>query len=149
MNHWDSRFIKLSQYVAEWSEDTSRKVGAVVVGPENEIRSTGFNGLPRRVQNLESRNSREGGEKYYWFEHAERNAIYNAARNGVNLEGSRVYVNLFPCADCARGIIQAGIVEVVAPEPLQEPRFYDSMRVSMQMFDEAGVVVRFTDNETD
>ena len=145
MNHWDNRFIKLSQYVAEWSEDTSRKVGAVIVGPENEIRSTGFNGLPRHVINTPERNSREGGEKYYWFEHAERNAIYNAARNGVNLEGSRVYVNLFPCADCARGIIQAGITKVIAPRPVDEPRFADSMRVSIAMFEEANVDVEYSD----
>lgn len=147
MNHWDKRFIGLTQYVAEWSEDTSRKVGAVIVGPENEIRSTGFNGFPRKVKNLPERNSREGGEKYYWFEHAERNAIYNAARNGVNLEGSRVYVNLFPCADCARGIIQAGITKVVAPKPPEIDVYGRSFEVSLQMFLEADVDVEYSNIE--
>jgi dCMP deaminase len=88
-------------------------VGSVIVGSGNEIRGTGYNGLPRKVSaHHEARHSRENGEKYLWFEHAERNAIYNMARTGVSTLGCRIYVDNFPCADCARAIIQSGLVQL-------------------------------------
>ncbi|MBN9585719.1 MAG: dCMP deaminase [Afipia sp. 62-7] len=141
---WDRRFFELSHLVASWSEDRGRKVGAVIVGPANDIRAIGFNGLPRRVDaELEVRHARENGEKYYWFEHAERNAIYNAARSGIGTEGCRMYTNLFPCADCTRGIIQSGIVELntfAAPEA--DEVFKRSFEVARVMLSEAGVNLR-------
>src|SRR4051812_41799673 len=92
---WDRRFFELSRLVASWSEDQSRKVGAVIVGPANDIRAVGFNGLPRHVSSApKERHARQEGEKYYWFEHAERNAIYNTARSGISTEGCRMYTNL-------------------------------------------------------
>ena len=141
---WDRRFFELSRLVATWSEDQSRKVGAVIVGPANDIRAIGFNGLPRRVSaGPEERHSRQGGEKYYWFEHAERNAIYNAARSGISTEGCRMYTNLFPCADCARGIIQSGIVELNSFEaPEADEVFKRSFKVAVVMLQEAKVDVR-------
>ena len=105
-SHWDKRFFDLASLVSSWSEDTSRKVGAIIVADTNEILSTGYNGLPRGVSSdVESRHSKNDGEKYFWFEHAERNAIYNSARNGMRLKGSTLYATLFPCADCARAIV--------------------------------------------
>jgi dCMP deaminase len=141
---WDRRFFELSRLVATWSEDQSRKVGAVIVGPANDIRAIGFNGLPRRVSaEPEGRHSRQGGEKYYWFEHAERNAIYNAARSGISTEGCRMYTNLFPCADCTRGIIQSGIVELNSFEaPEADEVFKRSFEVAVVMLQEANVDVR-------
>lgn len=141
---WDRRFFQLCRLVATWSEDQSRKVGAVIVGPANDIRAIGFNGLPRRVSAApESRHARQDGEKYYWFEHAERNAIYNAARSGIGTEGCRMYTNLFPCADCTRGIIQSGIVELNSFEaPEADDVFRRSFEVAKIMLDEAKVDVR-------
>ena len=113
---WRRRFLDLCDHVASWSEDRDFQVGAVVVGPGHEVRSTGYNGLPRGVSDTDdTRFDRPSGEKFFWFEHAERNAIYNAARAGVAIAGCTIYVNRFPCADCARAIIQCGIVCVECP----------------------------------
>jgi dCMP deaminase len=141
---WDRRFFEMCRLVATWSEDRSRKVGAVIVGPANDIRAIGFNGLPRRVDAApEDRHSRQNGEKYFWFEHAERNAIYNAARSGISTEGCRIYTSLFPCADCTRGIIQSGIVELNSFQaPDVDEVFQRSFEVAKIILDEAGVDVR-------
>jgi dCMP deaminase len=142
---WDKRFIELCDHLAMWSEDPSRKVGAVVVGKENCILSTGYNGLPRGVMADTNKHfDRTDGRKYYWIEHAERNAIFNAARNGISTEKSTIYCSLFPCSDCARAIIQSGIRELVTRElPEDEVRFADSMAISLEMLIESGVSVRF------
>jgi dCMP deaminase len=112
-NKWDARIFALCKLVASWSEDRNRQVGNVIVGPGNEIRATGYNGLPRKVHaHHEARHSREEGEKYLWFEHAARNAIYNMARAGISSLDCSIYVSSFPCADCARAIIQTGIKQL-------------------------------------
>lgn len=131
--------------MSNWSEDRGRKVASVIVGADNEIRSTGYNGLPRGINSgVESRHGRHDGEKYYWFEHAERNAIYNAARIGTPLAGCRMYINLFPCADCTRAIIQSGIVELNTFEPPSEEEVFGrSFEVSKEMLAEAGVSVNY------
>jgi dCMP deaminase len=108
--------MRLAEEIADWSKDRSSKVGCVIVGPSNEIRSTGFNGFPRGVaDDISERLTRP--EKYLWTEHAERNAIYNAARAGISLEGCTMYLPWFPCAACARAIIQSGICRLVARKP--------------------------------
>jgi dCMP deaminase len=144
MTKWDRRFMQLCDVVGSWSEDKSRQVGSVIVGPANEVRAFGFNGLPRGIRSdVSERHSREAGEKYYWFEHAERNAIFNAARVGVRTEGCSIYSNLFPCSDCTRAIIQSGIVRLnsyAAPE--QDETFTRSYQVAREMLAEAGVEVR-------
>jgi dCMP deaminase len=141
---WDRRFFQLSRLVASWSEDESRKVGAVIVGPANDIRAIGFNGLPRHVKDdHQDRHSKQDGEKYYWFEHAERNAIYNAARSGISTEGCRMYTSLFPCADCTRGIIQSGITELnTFQAPEKDDFFTRSFEVARAMLKEASLKVR-------
>jgi len=134
--------------VGSWSEDQSRQIGCVIAGDANEVRAVGFNGLPRGVNaSVEERHRREGGEKYHWFEHAERNAIYNAARVGVALAGCRMYVSLYPCADCARAIIQSGIISVhtFAP-PTNDAVFFRSYEIAKRMMSEAGVKVILYDN---
>ena len=141
---WDARFFSLCALVGSWSEDRSRKVGSVIVGPSNEIRGTGYNGLPRRVSaQPDERHSREGGEKYFWFEHAERNAIYNMARAGVSTLNCRMYVDTFPCADCARAIIQSGIVELNSFAPDMTDKIFSRHYVIAEtMFSESGIVLR-------
>lgn len=142
---WDSRFFQICDLLASWSEDQSRKVGAVIVGQGNEIRSTGYNGFPRKVDaSVPLRHSREDGEKYLWFEHAERNAVYNAARFGASLEGCRIYCSLFPCADCVRAIIQSGIIELnTYLPPESDLKYQRSFEVSQIMLKESGVNLRY------
>jgi dCMP deaminase len=141
---WDRRFMLLAHQIAGWSKEKGRLVGAVIVGPDREIRSTGFNGFPRGVRDdVEARHSRETGAKYLWSSHAERNAIYNAARIGVSVKGCILYVPWYPCSECAKAIIQSGIGEVVAYAPdFAEPRWGAEYEVAQIMFGEAGVAVR-------
>ena len=150
MSKWDRRFFELSHLVATWSEDTSRKVGAIIVGPANDIRAIGFNGLPRRVNSDHAqRHSKEGGEKYYWFEHAERNAIYNAARSGTSTESCRMYSSLFPCSDCTRAIIQSGIAQLNTFLPPESDEFFErSFEVARQMLVEAAIELRIFPQES-
>jgi dCMP deaminase len=141
MSKWDRRFFDLCSLVGSWSEDKSRQIGCVIVGTANEVRALGFNGLPRGVDgNIAARHSREGGEKYHWFEHAERNAIYNSARTGIPIANCRMYVGLHPCAECARAIIQVGLASVHTFAPPQSDRIFShSFEIAKTMFAEAGV----------
>lgn len=180
MKNWDDYFIELAGQVATKSKDPSTQVGCVIVGPDNEIRSTGFNGFPRGVKEMQAKDPHvvvafermfiagpdqyaakcfcgevipftmmstqeeihvsdlrvshphfqqplgelhlhperwERPAKYEWVEHAERNAVYNAARMGVSTKGCRAYLNWEPrpCIECCKGFIQAGIIEVIGP----------------------------------
>jgi len=140
---WTRRFLGLAAETASWSEDRDFHVGAVIVGPGHEVRATGYNGLPRGVSADDDRRfDRDSGEKFHWIEHAERNAIYNAARSGAALAGCTIYVTRFPCADCARAIIQSGIARVVGPpRPAHAGALDHSFAVSEQLLSEAGVTV--------
>jgi dCMP deaminase len=145
MADWDKRFMDLALQIGQWSKDRSRQVGCVIVGKDNEIRATGFNGFPRGVDDdRDVRHARPA--KYLWTEHAERNAIYNAARIGVPLSGCRIYVPWFPCIDCARAIVQVGIVELIAAKPDQlDPQWGAGFEAALELFAEAGVTVRWYD----
>ncbi len=89
--NWDQYFLNIAEQVKEKSKDRRTKIGAVIVGPDNEIVSTGYNSFPRGIDDdVEERQVRP--EKYYWFEHAERNSIYNAARIGVRLKDTKMYL---------------------------------------------------------
>ena len=141
--NWDERFIQLALHVATWSKDRSTKVGCVIVGPSNEIRSIGFNGFARGVNDdLDERHERPA--KYLWTEHAERNAIYNAALIGVSLKGCRMFLPWFPCMDCARAIIQSGISELIAYKPdLADAKWGHEFQSAVEMMREGGVELRF------
>lgn len=141
---WDTRFLTLAETLSAWSEDRDFHVGAVIVGPDKEVRATGYNGLPRGVSaDDDARFDRASGEKFFWFEHAERNAIYNAARVGTPLAGCTIYINRFPCADCARAIIQSGITAIVCPpKPEHDGALDHSFDVSEIMLREAEVPQR-------
>jgi len=140
----DDVFMNLVYLIASLSKDKRTKLGAVVVGADNEIRSTGYNGFPRGLNdNVPER--QEKPEKYFWFEHAERNAVYNATLAGISLKGCRMYTNGVPCADCARAVIQSGIKEVIVDKEWNDSnteKWEDSAKRSMQMFIETGVKVR-------
>lgn len=112
--NWDEYFFKMCEFVSQKSKDLHTKAGCVIVDRDNCIRSTGYNGFPRGVRDkVEEVPERcERPEKYVWTEHAERNAIFAAAKMGVSLDGCKIYITGFPCFECARAIIQSGI-EVV------------------------------------
>ena len=109
---WDEYFMGVAKLAAHRSKDPSTQVGACIVSQDNIIISTGYNGMPKGCSDDEFPWDREGAEtKYPFVVHAELNAILNA--NGRDLRGSRVYVALFPCNECAKAIIQSGVKEVV------------------------------------
>ncbi len=139
MNNWDIKFIELSKHIAEWSKDTNRKNSAVIVDSDNIVISLGYNGFPRKCDDsVESRY--EKPEKYLFTEHAERNAIYHAARIGVSLKECSMYVTMFPCSDCARGIIQSGITRLVSPTPnVDHNKWGEHFKAALLMFEEANV----------
>jgi dCMP deaminase len=143
---WDELFVLQAALVAQKSKDPSTKVGCIIVNQDNVILSTGFNGFPRGInENDMSRWKRP--EKYYWIEHAERNAIFNAARVGVSLNGAKAYLNWEPkpCADCTRALIQAGVREVIGPNRAFSGKgagVHYSIDHAEEMLAEAGVFVR-------
>ena len=148
--NWNKRYLNLANYVSKWSRDPNRKCGAVIVGTDNTEKAIGYNGLPNNVDLNRSNTKKryEKPQKYMWVEHAERNAIYTAGRNGVSLDGCKMYVTYFPCCDCARAIIQSGIKEVYSPKPdWSHHKWGESWKVSKQMFNECGVKVKFIKDE--
>ena len=109
---WDEYFMGVALLAAKRSKDPNTQVGACIVDENNVIISTGYNGFPIGCSDDEFPWDREGEmTKYPFVVHAELNAILNAS--GKVLRGSRVYVALFPCNECAKAIIQAGIKEVI------------------------------------
>ena len=109
---WDEYFMGVAKLAARRSKDPNTQVGACIVSQEDIIISTGYNGMPKGCSDDEFPWEREGEEtKYPYVVHAELNAILNA--NGRDLRGSRLYVALFPCNECAKAIIQSGVKEVV------------------------------------
>lgn len=133
---WIDYFLKLAQHVASKSKDPTTSVGAVAVGPEHELLETGYNGLPRRVQDLPHRMERPA--KYLWTSHAEENLVATAAR--PRLKGSTVYVTHLCCARCARSLINAGVQHVVCGDGVTSmPE--EEFQVAVQMFKEAGVTL--------
>ena len=108
---WDEYFMGVAMLAARRSKDPSTQVGACIVSQDNIIISTGYNGMPKGCSDDEFPWNRDGEDtKYPYVVHAELNAILNA--NGRDLRGSKLYVALFPCNECAKAIIQSGIREV-------------------------------------
>ena len=136
---WDRRFIDLALHISGWSKDPSTKVGCVVVGEDREIRSTGFNGFPRGIEDsMERLEDRE--LKYPLICHAEENAIMHAARIGISLKDCTAYVTWPPCTRCARSLIQAGVSEIIYPKGIDIPdRWIQDFDLSLKMFKEAAV----------
>lgn len=109
---WDEYFMGVAMLAAKRSKDPNTQVGACIVSQDNIILSTGYNGFPKGCSDDEFPWEREGNDtKYPFVVHAELNAILNC--NGKSLKGSKIYVALFPCNECAKAIIQSGIGEVI------------------------------------
>ena len=136
---WDQYFMGVALLSAKRSKEPSTQVGACIVNEDKRIIGIGYNGFPRGCSDdvfpwgkgdLNKLNT-----KYPYVVHAEQNAILNA--RGKNLEGCRIYVNLFPCHDCARNIIQSGIKKVYYLEDKYKDT--DSIKASKFMFEKAKV----------
>ena len=174
---WDEYFITLADHVASKSKDPSTKCGAVIVNEDNIVLATGFNGFARGVREeqqtmrvnpqfvvgdpsmrhdepmriIETKLDEkrwQRPQKYWYVEHAERNAIYAAARCGHALESCKIYVNQsIVCCDCARGIIQTGIKTVCCTDKKwsgsPESTFEEQKKITREMFVEAGIVTRY------
>lgn len=134
---WHEYYMGFARHAATKAKHTT-KVGAVLVGLDGEVRLTGYNGVPRYVQDTPERTS--GPDRHRWHSHAEQNIVAFAAREGIKTNNCTVYVTHFPCASCARSIIQAGITEVIYGDGTTSmpPEEFDAARV---MFEEAGVEV--------
>lgn len=140
MNKWDDRFMSLTEEVAKWSSCCSRHVGAIVV-KNKRILTTGYNGAPSNVNSCVDKNecirrklNIESGTRHElcYAVHAEQNAIIQAARLGVSLEGATLYCTHQPCVICAKMIINAGIVKVIYKEGYPD-------EFSLALLKEAGV----------
>lgn len=140
---WDRRFLELAMHVSGWSKDRSRQVGCVIVDKRRNVRAIGYNGFPRGINDdLEQRHERP--TKYMWTEHAERNAIYSAVQIGVSLDRCTMYLPWFPCMDCARAIVQAGIDRLVATQPdVLDQQWGEQFVAAMELLREARVKVDF------
>ncbi len=144
---WDQYHIEECYSVSRRSRDLSTRAGAVIVDKTNTPLSRGYNSLPRGIDfegeigsdGLPSRLSPIDGAKYLWTEHAERNAIYNAARVGTPLVGATLYVNWLTCIDCARAINQVGIDKVIVHAPGHEA-FLHSRGENFNRWDTKGTV---------
>lgn len=141
------KFFPVAEALSALSKDRSTKVGAVALGEDYEILSTGYNGFPRGVNDdVESRHERP--TKYFFASHAEENLVAHAARNGVSLRGATVLVtSLFPCTTCSRLMIQAGVKRIIAPRPDIDPRWEEQARHALVMLWEAGVEVIHLEND--
>ena len=137
--NWDEYFMGVAVLSSMRSKDPSTQVGACIVNNENRIISMGYNGMPHCCHDDEYPWERGEGldSKYLYVCHAELNAILNS---NVSVKGSRVYVTLFPCNECAKAIIQSGISEII----YMSDKYADTegVRASKRMFDSAGVVYR-------
>lgn len=145
---WDEYFMGIAHAVSLKSEDGSNKIGAVIVGCSNEILATGYNGFPRGIRHDQDKQVRP--LKYTYFEHAERNAIYNAARAGTKTNNSTMYCLWPPCTSCARAVIQAGVVRVVVGRSIAEcpDRWHDDLILAVDMLREGGVTFELLTNNS-
>ena len=136
---WDEYFMSMAILSSKRSKDPNTKVGACIVSMDKKVLSVGYNGMPIGIDDKKIPWGREGEEldtKYPYVCHAELNAILNSDRN---LHNSRIYVTLFPCNECAKALIQAGIKEVVYLD--DKYRDTNSGIASRRLLDMAGVKI--------
>jgi dCMP deaminase len=147
-DRWDRYFLQMALLSASMSKDPSTRVGAVIVGPDREVRSTGFNGFPRGIIDTPERLA-DRDMKLRIVVHAELNAVLNAARTGIPLLGCTMYLAATddagivwggaPCTRCTVELIQAGVVTIVSPPIKAAPsRWHDDIAFARELLDEAG-----------
>ena len=149
---WDRHFLGLALYHSKLSKDPSTQVGSVIVGPDREILSAGFNGFPRGIADTAERlNDRD--TKLKLVVHAEMNALLAAARTGMRLKGCTLYLAATdesglvwggpPCTRCVVEIIQVGIEEIVSfPVKSIPSRWHEDLALARKLIAEAGLIYR-------
>jgi dCMP deaminase len=140
------KYYELANYQAQlFSKDPNTKVAAIIIAPDSlQILSTGFNGLCRKVAETPERWARP--LKYTWCCHAEMNAVANAARSGVKIEGAICVITMFPCVECCKILIQSGITTVITPQPdMNNTRWAADFALSKSMFDEVCIHIIYVD----
>lgn len=144
--NWKEYFLNIAEQVKLKSKDNNTQIGAVIVGGDNEILSTGYNSFPRGLDDTKEERQ-ERPEKYFFMVHAEANAIYNAARVGTPIKDSSIYITSgVPCMDCARGIINSGIKKVYCKRictTTNKDMWDEHQKRSIDMLHECGVEVIF------
>ena len=144
--NWTEYFLNLAEQIKLKSKDQSTKIGAVIVGIDNEVLSTGYNSFPRGLNdNVPERQERP--QKYFWMVHAEINAIINAARIGTPVKNSTIYLTCgLPCADCAKAIINAGIKKIVCKNDRNDVKgdlWIEHRKVSIEMLNECNIEIEY------
>mmetsp|Transcript_118345 Transcript_118345/g.166331 ORF Transcript_118345/g.166331 Transcript_118345/m.166331 type:complete len:274 (+) Transcript_118345:31-852(+) len=145
---WDDYFMGLAFLTAMRSKDPSTQVGACIVNDRNRIIGVGYNGMPSNCPNEDlpwgkKSTSGELATKYPYVVHAELNAVLN--KNSESCAGCRIYTTLFPCNECAKVIIQAGIQQVIYASDKHSERL--SAKASRRLFNLAGVEMRHYETE--
>ncbi len=151
-DRWDQHFLQLAIDHARMSKDPSTRVGAVIVGPDREIRSSGFNGFPRGIEDTAERLA-DREMKLRLIVHAEMNAVLNAVRGGAPVKGCSLYLAATdsgglvwggaPCTRCTVEIIQSGIIEIVSrPFKTVPSRWAADVDFARALLKEAGIVYR-------
>ncbi|MCR5153699.1 MAG: dCMP deaminase family protein [Lachnospiraceae bacterium] len=138
---WDEYFMGIALLSAQRSKDPHTCVGACIVSSDNKILSVGYNGMPNGCSDDEYPWEREGdtlSTKYVYVCHAELNAILNYT--GTDMRGAKVYTTLFPCNECTKALIQAGISEIIFYS--DKYRDTDGSKAARRMLDSAGVKYR-------
>ncbi len=138
---WDEYFMGVAEMSARRSKDPNTQVGACIVSQDNKILSMGYNGFPKGCSDdifpwtKIHMEDDPFNAKYFYTTHAELNAILNY--RGGSLEGSKIFVTLFPCNECAKALIQAGVKTMI----YREDKYADTpaVRASKRMLDAAGV----------
>ena len=139
---WDEYFMGVAFLSAQRSKDPSTQVGACIVSKDNKILSMGYNGLPWGCSDdefpWEKTDNTPDHSKYFYSTHSELNAILNY--RGGSLEGTKLYVTLFPCNECAKAVIQSGIKTIIYD--CDKYADTDGVIASKRMLDAAGVEYR-------
>ncbi|MFI5015464.1 MAG: deoxycytidylate deaminase [Hyphomicrobiales bacterium] len=138
------KLMRLARDIAGTSPNRVRHVGAVLLAANGDATIAACNTFPKGVRDLEERH--EGDGRFVWMEHAERNAIFEAARRGVTTEGATLATTFFPCIDCARAIVQSGVARLCTPAPdYADPVWGDAFQRSRVILEEGAVHMHFTD----
>jgi dCMP deaminase len=150
-NNWDIFFMKMVYLIADKSKDPSSKIGALIINDNNQIVKIGYNGFPVNVNDsILTRYQRP--EKYQYTAHAEANAIFFAARDGVKTENCKIYTNMLCCIECAKAVIQSGIKKVVYHKQYYDIWMNDNRAqwnghdaITRTLFQESGVQIQELD----
>ena len=137
---WDECFMRIAHIIADRSKDPSTQAGSCIADEDNIVVGLGYNGFPRGIKDGVLPWEREGkflDSKYAYVCHAEENAVYNANKS---TKGCKLYCTLFPCNECAKSIIQNGIVEVI----YESDKYHDvdAFIASRRLLDAAGIQCR-------